>query len=175
MIPQREGARYGPGARAHHTFSALERLHVCGTGHSRLSLLCRVLAEGESAPSARKCTNALEARSMALLRLRRRSLSPGPVSRAEGRRERWCLVPARREHHGDACSRLRAARQRGRSASQRHSNHVKGKNGTSMKNASLGGEENPARAPEAPPAPSPSQNLIPVPVLAVRPARAPPI
>ena len=54
VIPQREGARYGPGERAHVTFCALKRPHVCGTGHSRLSLLCRVLAEGESAPSARK-------------------------------------------------------------------------------------------------------------------------
>jgi len=36
------------------TLSALKDAQGSGTGHSRLSLLCRVLAEGESAPSARK-------------------------------------------------------------------------------------------------------------------------
>ena len=54
VIPPRLRSPNGRVARAHRIFSKRERPHVCVTGHSRLSLLCRVLAEGVSAPSARK-------------------------------------------------------------------------------------------------------------------------
>ena len=46
----------------HSSFFALKDAQESGTGHSRLSLLCRVLAEGVSAPSARKAQNRLQNR-----------------------------------------------------------------------------------------------------------------
>ena len=45
---------------AQSTFFALKDAHTSGTGHSRLSLLCRVLAEGVSAPSARKFSTSVK-------------------------------------------------------------------------------------------------------------------
>ena len=54
VIWQRWGAPNGRRKPAQSTLFALNDAQESGTGHSRLSLLCRVLAEGESAPSARK-------------------------------------------------------------------------------------------------------------------------
>ena len=54
MIWQGCVASNGPGKCAQSTFFALKDAQESGTGHSRLSLLCRVLAEDVSAPSARK-------------------------------------------------------------------------------------------------------------------------
>ena len=47
-------AAQASGALAQQSQRALVDPQQCVTGHSRLSLLCRVLAEGVSAPSARK-------------------------------------------------------------------------------------------------------------------------
>ena len=60
MIPQGLRALWCSEKSCRSTHSALNDAHVCGTGHSRLSLLCRVLAEGESAPSARKFTRCVK-------------------------------------------------------------------------------------------------------------------
>jgi hypothetical protein len=60
MIPQGLRALWCSEKSCRSTHSALNDAHVCGTGHSRLSLLCRVLAEGESAPSARKFTTCVK-------------------------------------------------------------------------------------------------------------------
>ena len=54
MIWQGWGAPNGLRKRGHSSFFALKDAQESGTGHSRLSLLWRVLAEGVSAPSARK-------------------------------------------------------------------------------------------------------------------------
>ena len=56
VIPQRLRTPNGRGERAHSDFSNRERPQQSGTGHSRLSLLWRVLALDVSAPSARKYT-----------------------------------------------------------------------------------------------------------------------
>ena len=53
-------ASNGPGKCAQSTFFALKDAQESGTGHSRLSLLCRVLAEGVSAPSARKFSTSVK-------------------------------------------------------------------------------------------------------------------
>ena len=189
MIPQREGARYGPGERAHHTFSALERLHVCGTGHCRLRLLCRVLAEGESAPSARKWGIAvnfeMDPPENAQTRSKRDPLRscgcenarcrPGRSGRLRGGASAGAAEaqsPRRRVQSEPSAS------QRRRCASPRHSNHVKGQNYTSMKTEVQNAPvllRRWGKPWEAPPAPSLSQNVSRVPVLAVRRSRAPPI
>ena len=54
VIPQRLRTPNGRGERAHSDFSNRERPQQSGTGHSRLSLLWRVLALDVSAPSARQ-------------------------------------------------------------------------------------------------------------------------
>ena len=129
-------AAQASGALAQQSQRALVDPQQCGTGHSRLSLLCRVLAEGVSAPSARQCGCAVNLemdpgenpqtcskreleRSR---RLRRRGLSHGADAGAEGRRSRSCGQGARSTETRAA---VPAATHRGRAASLKHSNHVK--------------------------------------------------